>query len=156
MLSVHLQVGLRSPTMRVKAVGLNFRDVLNVLGMYPGDPGPPGGDCAGDVCAGGGMQMQAVVGLSFGSLRSYTPTDPQLLVRIPTQWSYSEASAMPTTWVTAWMCLEEPGVMNAGQHGLIQAATGGVGLVAVELLQRGGVRVVATAGRDKKQGYLRR
>ena len=25
------------------------RDVLNVLGMYPGDPGPPGGDCAGVV-----------------------------------------------------------------------------------------------------------
>ena len=31
----------------VKAVGLNFRDVLNVLGMYPGDPGAPGNDCAG-------------------------------------------------------------------------------------------------------------
>ena len=27
----------------VHAVGLNFRDVLNVLGEYPGDPGPPGG-----------------------------------------------------------------------------------------------------------------
>jgi len=26
----------------VRAVGLNFRDVLNVLGMYPGDPGDPG------------------------------------------------------------------------------------------------------------------
>jgi acyl transferase domain-containing protein len=28
--------------LQVRAVGLNFRDVLNVLGMYPGDPGPPG------------------------------------------------------------------------------------------------------------------
>ena len=37
--------------MSVCAVGLNFRDVLNVLGMYPGDPGPPGGDCAGIVTA---------------------------------------------------------------------------------------------------------
>ena len=35
----------------VKAVGLNFRDVLNVLGMYPGDPGDPGGDVAGIVAA---------------------------------------------------------------------------------------------------------
>eukprot|EP00959_Pyramimonas_sp_CCMP1952_P280159 5856849-Pyramimonas_sp.AAC.1 len=26
----------------VRAVGLNFRDALDVLGMYPGDPGPPG------------------------------------------------------------------------------------------------------------------
>ena len=33
----------------VKAHGLNFKDVLNVLGMYPGDPGPPGIDCAGVV-----------------------------------------------------------------------------------------------------------
>ncbi|HEY6855358.1 MAG TPA: polyketide synthase dehydratase domain-containing protein, partial [Mycobacterium sp.] len=34
---------------RVEAAGLNFRDVLNVLGLYPGDPGPVGGDFAGTV-----------------------------------------------------------------------------------------------------------
>jgi NADPH:quinone reductase-like Zn-dependent oxidoreductase len=33
--------------LRIQAVGLNFRDVLNVLGMYPGDPGEPGADVAG-------------------------------------------------------------------------------------------------------------
>lgn len=35
----------------MRAVGLNFRDVLNILGMYPGNPGDPGGDCAGVVSA---------------------------------------------------------------------------------------------------------
>ena len=35
----------------VRSQGLNFKDVLNVLGMYPGDPGPPGLDCAGVVTA---------------------------------------------------------------------------------------------------------
>ena len=35
----------------VHAIGLNFRDVLNVLGMYPGDPGEPGGDVSGTVLA---------------------------------------------------------------------------------------------------------
>ena len=35
--------------LEVHAVGVNFRDVLNVLGMYPGDPGAPGADCAGIV-----------------------------------------------------------------------------------------------------------
>ena len=45
----------------MRAVGLNFRDVLNVLGMYPGDPGPPGADCAGVVEAvGPGVQSAAV------------------------------------------------------------------------------------------------
>lgn len=51
----------------MRAVGLNFRDVLNVLGMYPGDPGPPGADCAGVVEAvGPGVQMAAV-----GELRAW-------------------------------------------------------------------------------------
>ena len=35
--------------LQVMAVGLNFRDVLNVLGAYPGDPGPPGSDMSGIV-----------------------------------------------------------------------------------------------------------
>ena len=38
---------------RVEAAGVNFRDVLNVLGLYPGDPGPVGGDFAGTVTAAG-------------------------------------------------------------------------------------------------------
>ena len=41
--------GPNNVTVAVKSVGINFRDVLNVLGMYPGDPGPPGSDCSGIV-----------------------------------------------------------------------------------------------------------
>ena len=49
-------------------MGLNFRDVLNVLGMYPGDPGPPGADCAGVVTAVGAGVTSFVKGTfnSFG------------------------------------------------------------------------------------------
>ena len=36
---------------RVHATGLNFRDVLNALGMYPGDPGPLGNECSGVITA---------------------------------------------------------------------------------------------------------
>ena len=39
--------GSAAVELRVHAVGLNFRDVLNVLGEYPGEPGPPGADGAG-------------------------------------------------------------------------------------------------------------
>jgi hypothetical protein len=45
------QPGPQEVLLSVRAVGLNFRDVLNVLGMYPGDPGEPGGDVAGIVAA---------------------------------------------------------------------------------------------------------
>ena len=37
--------------MSVRAIGLNFRDVLNILGMYPGNPGDPGADCSGIISA---------------------------------------------------------------------------------------------------------
>ncbi len=48
----HTELGARMQVaVTVGAVGLNFRDVLNVLGLYPGDPGAPGGDCAGTVAA---------------------------------------------------------------------------------------------------------
>jgi len=49
-----MQPGPGDVLLAVKAVGINFRDVLNVLGMYPGDPGAPGSDCAGVVMATGG------------------------------------------------------------------------------------------------------
>ena len=41
----------RAALVAVSAVGLNFRDVLNVLGMYPGDPGPPGARSCSDTCS---------------------------------------------------------------------------------------------------------
>ena len=71
--------------LQVHAVGLNFRDVLNVLGMYPGDPGPPGADCAGVVATiGAGVSHvqpgMAVFGLAAGSLGSHVISDAATLV----------------------------------------------------------------------------
>ena len=67
------------------------RDVLNVLGMYPGDPGPPGGDFAGVVARvppGGvlpaGLQPgDAVFGLAAGSLGSYVHASAKTIVPMP-------------------------------------------------------------------------
>ena len=72
--------------LQVRAVGLNFRDVLNVLGMYPGDPGPPGADCAGVVTAiGAGVANlqpgMAVFGLAAGSLGSHVLSVADTLVQ---------------------------------------------------------------------------
>ena len=50
---LHMDLAANEVLLEVHAVGVNFRDVLNVLGMYPGDPGPPGADCAGVIIAKG-------------------------------------------------------------------------------------------------------
>src|SRR5690606_40366949 len=56
---------------RVRVAALNFRDVMNVLGLYPGDPGPLGNECAGIVTrVGSGVDLRVgdeVVGLAAGS-----------------------------------------------------------------------------------------
>src|SRR5262249_17231517 len=54
--------GRNQVEIRVRATGLNFRDVMNVLGLYPGDPGPLGGECAGEVVAVG----EGVEGIAVG------------------------------------------------------------------------------------------
>lgn len=71
--------------LQVRAVGLNFRDVLNVLEMYPGDPGPPGADCAGVVVATGAgvtnlQPGMAVFGLAAGCLGSHVISGASTLV----------------------------------------------------------------------------
>ena len=63
--------------LRVRAVGLNFRDVLNVLGEYPGDPGPPGGDVAG-VVDDAACVTRPVVGLGHAPLASMALTSSAL------------------------------------------------------------------------------
>ena len=73
------QPGPGQVEIRVRATGLNFRDVLNVLDLYPGDPGPLGGECAGEIAAvGAGVEHfkpgDAVVALAPASFASYALT----------------------------------------------------------------------------------
>ena len=143
--------------LQVKAVGLNFRDVLNCLGMYPGEPGEPGDDCAGVTHT---YQEESlapqVFGLAAGCLRTYASADWRLFAPIPDDWAFGEAAAIPSTWMTAFASLEELSGMRSNTRILLQAATGGVGLVAVHFAQRAGGELCATAGRIEKQDYLRR
>ena len=59
---LQLDLSSNEVLVEVHAVGVNFRDVLNVLGMYPGDPGAPGADCAGVVIARGSAVQQLDIG----------------------------------------------------------------------------------------------
>ena len=82
--------------LRIRAVGLNFRDVLNVMGLYPGDPGPPGADCGGTVISLGDniphlRLAEDVFGESPGCLSTYNTSSAALLSPKPPSWTYEEA-----------------------------------------------------------------
>ena len=145
----------------VAAAGLNFRDVLNVLGRDPtGQVRPLGGEVSGRLLARGADVTHAepgdrVFGLAPGSLRSVLHTDTRWLGRMPRALSFDEAVTLPVLWVTVAYAVREARV-RAGQRVLLHSATGGVGLVALEQLRRCGARVHATAGSAAKHATLRR
>lgn len=144
----------------VLAAGINFRDVLNVLGMYPGDPVPLGNECAGVVTtAGPGVVVprvgDTVLGVAIGSLGSHVIVDARLVVPKPPTLSLVDAAATPIAFLTAAYALDHLAGMKAGDRVLVHAAAGGVGLAAVELARAAGATVFATAGTEEKRAFLR-
>lgn len=144
----------------VAASGLNFRDVLNALGMYPGDAGPFGSECAGVVTAVGaavaGVNIgDEVIALAAGTFRSHVVAPAHSVHPLPAWLRPEQAASIPIAFLTAWHGLHELAGMKAGDRVLIHAAAGGVGLAAVQLAQRAGAVVYATAGSAAKHDYLR-
>ncbi|OCB21630.1 type I polyketide synthase [Mycobacterium intracellulare] len=139
---------------RVEAAGLNFRDVLNVLGLYPGDPGPIGGDFAGVVTQLGagvtGVEVgQRVYGSMQGAFSSRFNVPAQFLAPIPDGVSAVEAATIPAAALTVRLSFDWA-QLKPGDKVLIHAASGGVGLAAVQMAQRFGAEVFATASTFKR------
>ncbi|HKV20589.1 MAG TPA: SDR family NAD(P)-dependent oxidoreductase, partial [Mycobacterium sp.] len=138
----------------VEAAGLNFRDVLNVLGLYPGDPGPVGGDFAGTVTQLGegvtGLEIgQRVYGSMQGAFASRFNVPAQFLAPIPDGISAVEAATIPAAALTVRLAFDWA-QLNPGDKVLIHAASGGVGLAAIQMAQQHGAEVYATASTFKR------
>src|SRR5690606_20907381 len=98
----------------VSAAGLNFRDVMNALGAYPGDAGRLGGECAGFVEAvgpevGGLSVGQAVTAVAPGCHASHVLARAEVVSPLPAGWSHERAAAQPTVFLTAALALREIG-----------------------------------------------
>ena len=140
----------------VHAAGLNFRDVLNALGMYPGDAGPLGSECGGIIVAtGDGVTHLSVgdevVAFAVDSMASHVTTSAAMVVRKPEPLTFCDAVTVPNAYLTAAYSFLMAGGLKAGQRVLIHAAAGGVGLAALRLARRAGAQVIATAGSEKKR-----
>ncbi|TLG10277.1 SDR family NAD(P)-dependent oxidoreductase [Nocardia cyriacigeorgica] len=137
----------------VRAVGLNFRDVLVALGTYPDPDAGIGGEGAGvvvDVAA--DVTEFAPGDRVFGFLTgvgSTAVTDRRLLAAMPPTWSFAQAAAVPVVFATAYYGLVDLASARAGQTLLVHAATGGVGMAAVQLARHLGLHVLATASVPK-------
>ena len=138
----------------VRAAGVNFRDVLNALGMYPGEAGAMGLEGAGVVTEVGpgvtGLEEgDRVLGMFPGAFGPVAVADQRLVARVPDGWSFAEAASVPIVFLTAYYALVDLGRVQPGETVLVHAAAGGVGMAAVQLAKHLGAEVFGTASAGK-------
>jgi acyl transferase domain-containing protein/NAD(P)-dependent dehydrogenase (short-subunit alcohol dehydrogenase family)/acyl carrier protein len=156
------QVGSPRPgevRLRVLAAGVNFRDVLLAVGMYPAEGTPLGAECVGIVEAlGDGVATlgigDTVFGFAPGSHATEVNVPASFLVGLPAGLTVEQAAALPVAFLTAMYGLQEIAGITPGSRVLIHAGAGGVGLAAIQIAQRRGARVFATAGSPVKRARL--
>jgi acyl transferase domain-containing protein/NADPH:quinone reductase-like Zn-dependent oxidoreductase/SAM-dependent methyltransferase/acyl carrier protein len=145
---------------RVRAAGLNFKDVLHALGTLADTAGSLGFECAGTIDAvGAGVEEfvhgDEVLAIAAGGLATAVIAEARFVAHKPSAWSFDEAAAFPVAFVTAQYALGHVARIGPGDRVLVHSAAGGVGGAAVQLVRAAGAEVLATAGSDAKRRLLR-
>lgn len=143
---------------RVKAIGVNFADLLQRMGIYPGTPKPPfvpGLEIAGvieKVADSSGKPVEgeplrvgdAVVAFTqFNAYAAWAAVPMQQVYRLPAAMPFDDAAAIPVNYLTAHHSMFTMGNLQHGDRILIHGAAGGVGIAAVQLARARGLVILA-------------
>ena len=147
----------------VKAAGMNFRDVLKALALYPGDAPDARifGDEVGGIVreVGQGVSHVAlgdrVFGLAVFGLSTQTIARGGDVRRIPGDLTFEEAATLPVVFMTSWHALQNVARLRRGERILVHAGAGGVGMAAIQIAQHLGAEVIASAGSPSKRALLK-
>jgi NADPH2:quinone reductase len=153
------QPGAGQVRIAVRAVGVNFPDLLIIQDLYqykPPRPFSPGGELAGEVERLG----DGVVNVKVGDRVLVSPVrnamaekaigEAKNCWKIPDAMPFDEAAALLLTYGTSQHALKDRARLKAGETLLVLGAAGGVGLAAVELGKAMGARVIAAASSPEK------
>ena len=173
----------REVRVRVRAVSLNYRDLMMVLGSYDPKqalPLTPCSDAAGEVLEVGSevsrwkvgdrvlssfsqkwvsgtpshTKLRATLGGPLeGVLAEQTILDEEGLWACPSHLSFEEGATLPCAAVTAWHALVDHGRLTPGQRVLVQG-TGGVSIFALQIARLFGAEVIATSKNEDKRARL--
>jgi NADPH2:quinone reductase len=144
---------------RVRAAALNFPDLLMTQGKYQHRPTLPfvaGMECAGEVIeTGSGVDWPTLgdavcFGAHAGAFAEELVAPASTLRRLPPDFSMAEGAAYSVTALTAWVSLVRRAALQAGETLLVNGASGGTGLAAVQLGHHLGATVIATGSSAEK------
>ncbi|MGB8168186.1 MAG: SDR family NAD(P)-dependent oxidoreductase [Chthoniobacteraceae bacterium] len=146
----------------VKAAGMNFRDVLKALALYPGEAPDARifGDEIGGIVKAVGANVKhvkpgdSVFGLAGFGLATETLARGGDVLPIPAGLSFEEAATLPVVFMTSWHALNNVARIRKGDRVLIHAGAGGVGMAAVQIAHHLGAEVIASAGNAAKRALL--
>jgi NADPH2:quinone reductase len=143
---------------RVEASGVNFKDVYQRQGIYPGTPPFVLGDeCAGRVVAVGANvegfaegDLVAAAGSASGAHATLTLLDAAQTIPVPDGVSAETAAAAMLQGMTAHYLVHSTFVVSEGHTVLVHAAAGGTGALIVQMAKAQGATVIATVGSAAK------
>jgi NADPH:quinone reductase len=148
----------------VRAVGVNFPDLLIIQDLYqikPPRPFSPGGELSGVV----ELLGEGVADLNVGDRVLVSPVRNAMAQKaiavagncwkIPDSMPFDVAAALLLTYGTSQHALKDRAQLRSGETLLVLGAGGGVGLAAVELGKAMGARVIAAASSADKLALAR-
>jgi acyl transferase domain-containing protein/NADPH:quinone reductase-like Zn-dependent oxidoreductase/aryl carrier-like protein len=137
----------------LRAAGLNFKDILVTLGIVDDDRHLCGEGAGVVLETGSGVEHLSVgdrvMGLFPAGAGPASITDHRLLVPMPAGWTFSQAATTPIAFLTAYYGLVDLARVRPGERLLVHAATGGVGMAAIQLARHLGADILATASTPK-------
>ncbi|KAI0538967.1 hypothetical protein GGR58DRAFT_525418 [Xylaria digitata] len=149
----------RHVEVEMRAVGLNYKDITNVLGIVPENEYLLGLEGAGVIIRVGSEvsgyrvgNRVAVYGRGSFSNRVRLPKEGVFL--LPDSVSFEKAATMCIVYFTVVYGLMEIVQLKRGQSILIHSSTGGVGVASIQLCRYIGAEIYATAGSDEKRRFL--
>ena len=159
------QPGPGQVKVRNHACGVNFIDTYFRMGMYPSPVGLPfvsGNEGAGEVIAVGpgvtevkiGDRVGYVSGLGAYAAERLLPAERA--VKLPDNISYEQAAAMMLKGLTVQYLVRQTYKVQKGDNVLIQAAAGGIGLIACQWANHLGANVIGTVGSKDKAELARK
>ena len=141
----------------IQSVGISFPDVLQCRGEYqikPSLPWVPGGESAGIITAIASDVKDFGIGdrvmMLGGGLVEKVNTSSFGLWKIPENFAFEKAAAVPVNYGTTWFALHERAALQAGETLLITGAAGGTGSAAIQLGKAAGAKIIAIAGGEEK------
>lgn len=144
----------------VRAIGINFADIMARMGLYPDSGKPPfvtGYECSGVIeKVGTGVEQfkegDQVIGMkNFGCYANRVVTSASMVFPIPANMDQVKAGAFPVTYLTAWHSLVYVGNLHRGERILIKNAGGAMGTASVQIALLRGAEIFGAASPGKHE-----